>query len=236
MAKLYIKPSSVSWGSEHSVGDTFEVEVRIADATDCYAVQFGVKWDANILECAEAVKGDFLEASGVSTWWFPYSEAGFTVCCYMRFQAASGVNVPATDGLVAKLRFKALKQGATDIAFIPEDCLWFNSAGRENGFTELQSAKFSFGVPAVGYPKMVIVGVSAPTQASEGETFAVTADWRNDGQSGKAYTRIIDLETGLEVSPRTEFNVAANQQGTNRYSIKMGNKSLRLKLELGHIE
>jgi hypothetical protein len=44
------------------------------------------------------------------------------------------------------------------------------------------------------------------------------------------------LETGLEVSPRTEFNVAANQQGTNKYSIKMGNKNLRLRLELGHVE
>jgi hypothetical protein len=236
MAKLYIKPSSVSWGSEHSVGDTFEVEVHIADVSDCYVVQFGVSWDAGILECAEAVKGDFLEASGVSTWWFPSVDAGFALCCYMRFQAASGVNVPATDGLVAKLRFKALKQGATDIAFIPEDCLWFNSALQENAFTEFQSAKFSFGVPAVGYPKMVIVNVSAPTQASEGESFEVTLDWRNDGEAGKAYTRIIDLETGLEVSPRTEFNVAANQQGTNKYSIKMANKSLKLKLELGHIE
>jgi hypothetical protein len=107
---------------------------------------------------------------------------------------------------------------------------------QENAFTELQAAKFTFGVPAVGYPKMVIVNVSAPAQASEGETFEVSADWRNDGEAGKAYTRIVDLETGLEVSPRTEFNVAANQQGTNRYSIKMGNKNLRLRLELGHIE
>jgi hypothetical protein len=236
MAKLYIKPSSVSWGSEHSVGNIFELEVHIADATDCYAVQFGVKWDANVLECAEAVKGDFLEASGVSTWWFSSVEAGFALCGYMRFQVASGVNVPATDGLVGKLKFKALKQGTSDIAFTPEFCVWYNSAWQQNAFTELQPAKFSFGVPAVGYPKMVIVGVSAPSQASEGEIFEVSADWRNDGQSGKAYTRIIDLETGLEVSPRTEFNVAAKQQGTNKYSIKMGNKSLRLKLELGHIE
>jgi hypothetical protein len=236
MAKLYLKPSSISWGSEHSIGDTFEVEVRIADAKDCYAVQFGVSWDANVLECAETVKGDFLEASGVSTWWFPYSEIGLAICSYMRFQAASGVNVPATDGLVAKLKFKALKQGVADIVLNPQDCVWFNSAWQENTFTELQSAKFSFGVPAVGYPKMVIVNVSAPAQASEGEAFEVTVDWRNDGEAGKAYTRIIDLETGLEVSPRTEFDVVAKQQGTLKYSIKMGNKSLKLRLELGHIE
>jgi hypothetical protein len=236
LAKLYLKPSSVSWGSEHSVGDVFEVQVRITDASDCYAMQFGVSWDANVLECIEAIKGDFLEAAGVSTWWFPSVGAGQAVCGYMRFGAASGVNVPATDGLVATLKFKTLKQGATDIAFTPQDCIWYNSAWQENAFTELQPAKFAFGVPAVGYPKMVIVNVSAPTQASEDETFEVTADWRNDGQSGKAYTRIIDLETGLEVSPRTEFDVAANQQGTNKYSIKMGNKSLKLRLELGHVE
>jgi hypothetical protein len=236
MAKLYLKPSSISWGSEHSVGDIFELEVHIADATDCYAVEFGVKWDANVLECAEAVKGDFLEASGVTTWWFPSVEAGLALCSYMRFQAASGVNIPTTDGLVGKLKFKTLKQGTTDIAFIPEYCVWYNSAWQENAFTELQPAKFSFGVPAVGYPKMVIVNLSAPTQASEGETFEVTLDWRNDGEAGKAYTRIIDLETGFEVSPRTEFDVAANQQGTLKYSIKMGDKSLKLRLELGHVE
>jgi hypothetical protein len=235
LAKLWLNPSSINWGAEHSVGDVFEVQVRVADAADCYAVQFGVAWDANILECVEAVKGDFLEEAGVSTWWFPYSEVGLVTCAYMRFQATSGVNVSAADGLVAKLKFKTLKQGATDITFIPQNCAWFNSAWQEGVFTELQSVRFTFGVP-VGYPKMTIINVSAPVQASEGEVFEVKVDWRNNGQWGKAYTRIIDLETGIEVLPRTEFNVATNQQGTNKYSIKMGNKSLRLRFELGHIE
>jgi hypothetical protein len=236
LAKLYLKPSSVSWGSEHVVGDVFEVEVRIADVLDCYAVQFGVSWDANILECVEAVKGDFLEASGVSTWWFPSVEAGYVLCGYMRFQAASGVNVSAADGLVAKLKFKTLKQGATDIAFTPEDCVWFNSAWQENHFTELQPAKFSFGVPAVGYPKMVIVNVSAPAQASEGETFAVTADWRNDGEAGTAWTRLIDLDTNTEVSPRTEFQVGKGQTGTVKQSVIMPARSFKLRFEIGHVE
>jgi hypothetical protein len=238
LAKLYLSPSSITWGSEHAVGDTFEVQVRIADVVDCYAVQFGVTWDSTVLELTDAVKGDFLEAAGVSTWWFPSITAGQTICSYMRFQAASGVNVPATDGLVATLKFKALKANAsTKISFVDADCAWYDSAFNEYAFTELQPATFTFGVPpAVGYPKMVIVNVSAPTQASEGETFEVTVDWRNDGETGKAYTRIIDLETGLDVSPRTEFDVAKNQEGETKYLILMPNKSLKLRLELGHVE
>jgi hypothetical protein len=236
MAKLYLKPSSISWGSEHSVGDIFELEVHIADATDCYAVEFGVKWDANVLECVEAVKGDFLEASGVTTWWFPSVEAGLALCSYIRFQAASGVNIPTTDGLVGKLKFKTLKQGTTDIAFIPEYCVWYNSAWQENAFTELQPAKFSFGVPAVGYPKMVIVNLSAPTQASEGETFEVVADWRNDGEAGTAWTRLIDLDTNTEVSPRTEFQVSKGQTGTVKQSVIMPAHSFKLRFEIGHVE
>ncbi len=236
MAKLYIKPSNISWGSEHVVGDTFEIQVRIVDVWDCMAVQFCVEWDATVLELVDAVKGDFLEAAGVATWWFPSVQAGRFLGAYMRFEAPSGVNVPITDGLTATLRFKALKTGAANISLSPYDCFWFNSAWQAFSFTELQSATFTFGVPMPAYPKMVITSITAPTQAAVGETFDVLCGWRNDGEAGVAWARLVDLDTKLEVTPKTEFETLKGQSGTLKFSVVMPNKHFNLRLELGHRE
>ena len=237
MAKLWLNPSSIVWGAEHAVGDVFEVQVRVADAADCYAVQFGLSWDSTVLEFAEAVKGDFLEATGVSTWWFPYSKAGYSLCAYMRFQATSGVNVSPTDGLVATLKFKALKSPAnTNISFVDADCTWFDSAFNTYTFTELKSASFTFGVVTPAYPKLAIINVTAPATASANETFQVLTDWRNDGESGTAWTRLVDLDANMEVSARTEFQVDKAQTGTIKQTVTMPNRSLKLHLELGHVE
>ncbi|MEM2386108.1 MAG: cohesin domain-containing protein [Candidatus Bathyarchaeia archaeon] len=235
MSRLSINPSSIVWGAEHAVGNSFTVEVRLTDVVDCYGLQFGIEWDSNVLSLEEALKGDFLEATGVSTWWFPYSEPGYALCCYMRFEAASGVNVLApSSGLAATLKFKVLKPMpcSTSLKFRDVDCLWFNSSYEEFTFDHLESASFVFGAPA--YPKLVLVNVSAPSQASSGEAFEVNADWRNEGEAGTAYTRLIDLDTGAEIL-RREFSVDRGETGVLKFTVIMPSKDFRLRLEVGHL-
>jgi len=236
LSRLFISPSTISWGAGHPIGDTFTVEVRVTDVHDCFAVQFGLEWDSTVLELVEVVKGDFLEEEGVTTWWFPYSEPGYTVCGYMRFEASSGVDVsPPDSGLVATLKFKGLKTSAsTNITFTEADCVWFDSAFNSYTFTELESAVFTFGV--VAYPKLTIINVTAPSTASANETLEIKADWKNDGEAGTAWTRLIDLDTNEEVSPRTEFHVDKAQTGTVTHTVVMPNKDLKLRLEVGHVE
>lgn len=316
MAKLFINPSSVAWGAEHVVGDVFTVEVRVTDVVDCYGVQFGVKWDSTVLELVEApVKGDFLEATGVTTWFYPYSEAGYALCAYLRFQATSGVNISSPNsGLVATLKFKTLKTNATTpISFVPTDSYWFDSAFTSYAFTELVPATFTFGVippkydltitstaggttnpapatyscdagsavtvtavpnsgynfnqwqldgvvraenpinvtmdkdhtllavfsvaPPPAYPKLTIVNITPPTvPMPAGQTFDFLTDWRNDAEAGTAWTRLIDLATSTELSPKTEFQVGKEQTGTIKHTVTMPNKDLRLRVEIGHVE
>jgi len=237
MAKLFLNPSSTSWGSEHTIGDVFEIQVLISDVKDCYGVQFGIEWDYSVLELAgDPIKGDFLEEAGVSTWWFPHSEAGYILCGYMRFEASSGVDVSATEnGLVATLKFKALKENSSSkISFVEVDCTWFDSSFNTYTFTSLESAIFTFGV--VTYPKITITNLTVPQTASANESFDVVVDWRNDGEGGIAWTRLLDLDANAELTPRTEFQVSKGQTGTIKNTVVMPNKNLRLRLEVGHVE
>jgi hypothetical protein len=60
-------------------------------------------------------------------------------------------------------------------------------------------------------------------------------DWRNDGEAGTAWTRLLDLDTNVEAVPRTEFKVEKGQMGTLKFSIVMPAKNYRLRLEVGHV-
>ena len=90
--------------------------------------------------------------------------------------------------------------------------------------------------PVPGYPKIVIVSVNAPSTVQQGETFTVTMNWRNDGDAGTAWYRILDLDTNEEVLPRTTWSVAEGESGSKTVSITMPARNLRLRLETGHVE
>ncbi|MEM2386110.1 MAG: hypothetical protein QXO67_03915 [Candidatus Bathyarchaeia archaeon] len=90
--------------------------------------------------------------------------------------------------------------------------------------------------PKPGYPKIVIVSVDAPSTVQAGQSFNVTVKWRNDGDAGTAWYRITDLDAGVEVLPRTEWTVAKGESGSKTVSMTMPNRSLRLRVEFGHVE
>jgi len=232
MARLYIEPQKVRWGDEHSVGDSFSVDVYIGDVEDCYGVQFEVRWNPDVLELIEEpAKGDFLEAEGISTLWMKSCGADYALCCYMRFQAPSGVDVE--KGLVATLSFKAKSKGMSDIAFVPDSCTWVDSSYGSFSFDELIGASFQFGV---FYPIIKIEDLRYPSEANYGDVITVEVDWANKGGNGVAWTKIIDVETEENVVEPSQWQVVEGDIGTLTYRFNMPNKDLILRIEVGHIE
>jgi len=90
--------------------------------------------------------------------------------------------------------------------------------------------------PKPGYPKMSIVSVDAPSTAEAGKSFTLTVNWSNLGDAGTAWWRITDLDTGTEVLARTTWTVSVGETGSKAASITMPSRSLRLRIELGHVE
>lgn len=90
--------------------------------------------------------------------------------------------------------------------------------------------------PKPGYPKITIVSVDAPSTVETGKTFTLTISWRNDGDAGTAWYRIIDLDTGTDVLTKTSWSVAKGESGSKSVSVTMPARSLRLRIETGHVE
>jgi len=90
--------------------------------------------------------------------------------------------------------------------------------------------------PVPGYPKLSIVSVDVPASVEAGKSFTLTLSWKNNADAGTAWRRIVDLDTGGEVLTRATWSVSAGQIGTITVSITMPNRTLRLRLEVGHVE
>lgn len=91
--------------------------------------------------------------------------------------------------------------------------------------------------PKPGYPKISIVSVDAPSSVEAGKTFQLSINWKNDGDAGTAWRRILDLDTGAEVLTRATWTVTAGQTGTITVSLTMpSDRSLKLRVEVGHAE
>jgi len=231
MATLLIKPEEVRWGDEHVIGDSFNIQVYISDVENCYGVQFEIRWNSNILELVQLERGNFLEEEGVTTDWLQSYGEGYALCAYVRFQASSGVNIPReTLGLVASLTFRARSKGTSSIDFVAESCIWIDSF-EIHSFDKLVGSVFRFGV----YPLVKIDDLRYPEKAKHNDVVEVEIDWRNLGEDGVVWSRIIDLDTSEELG-RKQWNVKRGEVGTVLFSLSMPNRSLNLRIETGHIE
>jgi len=112
---LYLQPETVSLEGL-AVGDTFIVEARITDVTDCFSIAFSLEWNVSILEMVGTpTQGDVLEGAGITTFFMGgtlNSTGGYLKeCAYTRLgQTLPGVNVTSPDtGLVATITFKVLQ-------------------------------------------------------------------------------------------------------------------------------
>ena len=90
--------------------------------------------------------------------------------------------------------------------------------------------------PIVGYPKVVITNIDYPSSVEAGKSFDITIYWRNEGESGTAWLRVIDLDTGEEIVSRQTWSVTAGEEGSKIITFTMPSRNVRLRVEMGHVE
>ena len=84
-------------------------------------------------------------------------------------------------------------------------------------------------------PIAKIVDVGYPSEAEPGEEVVVEATVTNTGYSGTIFARLKDKETGEELGFADE-DVAGGESVKFKFTLKMPNKPLNLRLEAGHYE
>jgi len=229
MSRIYFKPNSVTWGDEHAVGDILEVTVTVADLYDCKGAYFSISFDPNIFEFLEAVRGDFLSTGLFLEGWIENGTLNQISCITV------GNPVDVIEESFAIIRFRVLKKDVKSTISIFE-AGWFDADYVEHSFDEVGDFVFTFGVAVPAYPKIRIVDVRAPTEAYYGDVVRVEVDWKNEGNSGVAWTRLVDLETNAELVERTRWQTFSGDAGTLTLEFLMPNKTLKARVEVGHEE
>ncbi len=100
------------------VGDTFTLDVLVAQAADLYAFQFDFAFDPTLVQADTVLEGDFLSASGRATFFFPgaIDNIAGTVSFTANTLIGPGPSVTG-DGTVVHLSFHALAPGQSDLSF-----------------------------------------------------------------------------------------------------------------------
>ena len=228
MSRIYFKPNSVTWEDEHIVGDVLEVTIMVADLYDCTGAYFSISFDPDVFEFQEVVRGDFLPTGLFLEGWIEDGALNQVACITL----ASPTSV--VEESFAVVRFRVLKKDIKSTISIFE-AGWYDADYVKQPFDEVGDFVFTFGVvPA--YPKIRIVDVRAPTEAYYGDIVRVEVDWENEGNSGVAWTRLVDTETNAELVERTRWQTSSGDVGTLTLEFLMPNKTLRARVEVGHEE
>ena len=228
MSKIYFKPDSVTWGDEHAVGDILEVTIMVGDLYDCTGAYFSISFDPSIFEFQEVVRGDFLSTGLFVEGWIEDGTLNQVACITL----ASPTDV--VEESFAIVRFRVLKKDVKSVISIFE-AGWFDADYVEQVFDEVDDFVFTFGVVPT-YPKIRIVDVRAPTEAYYGDVVRVEVDWENEGESGIAWTRLVDVETNVELVEHTTWQTSRGDVGTLTLEFLMPNKTLKARVEVGHEE
>lgn len=99
-------------------GDSFTLDVLVAEVVDLYAFQFDIAFDPAILQASPVLEGDFLSAGGRATLFWPGSidNLAGTVSFTANTLVGPGPGVSG-DGWVVHLSFQALTAGRSELSF-----------------------------------------------------------------------------------------------------------------------
>ena len=97
--------------SEVSSGSSFSLNVKVENVKGLFGASFELKFDQDVLEATEALKGDFL---GQDVIFYAGVEQGSVGIGISRKAGAGGVD---GDGVIAVVTFKVISAGQTEISF-----------------------------------------------------------------------------------------------------------------------
>jgi len=117
--EIFLSPSSISWTTiTRKVNETFALEVRITNVTQCYLIVFSLHWDDTVILLDSVTQGNCLEPStSFLIADLPVSAGGTGAndylggATYTRLGSVAGVTIqPPSSGLVATLTFKVIQE------------------------------------------------------------------------------------------------------------------------------
>ena len=109
--KIYVDPAV----SKASPGETFVININIANVKNLYGYQFYLKWNASLLEATSVIEGSFLNAGGAYKTFFVkkvYNDEGrIEVYCTLKGERA--VAAASGSGTLATITFLVKAEGYT---------------------------------------------------------------------------------------------------------------------------
>ncbi|KQV52609.1 hypothetical protein ASC95_07210 [Pelomonas sp. Root1217] len=144
------------------VGDTFTLDVLVADAPDLYAFQFDIAFDPAIVQANTVQEGDFLSAGGRATFFLPgtIDNSAGTVSFTANTLAGPGPGVSG-DGLIVHLSFHALAAGQSSLSF--GNVVLLDSALMEVATTHMAGAISVASVPEPASVALFGIGLAVLT-------------------------------------------------------------------------
>jgi parallel beta-helix repeat protein len=181
---VYVDPVTVGAGS----GETFMVDVMVADVENLYSYQFRLSWEPSLLNVTSVTEGSFLNAKGTYRTFFyvriynspdPYGVSGYVyVACILLGEPSSAV--ASGDGNLATLEFLVKEEGNTSLHLYDTQLIDYYqiemSHGTEDGY-------FSAAFPAVIFsylPEEPLIGCPVTFNASDSydyNGFIVSYTW-----------------------------------------------------------
>lgn len=105
LPKVYVNPEIFTI----TVGQSFTVEVKVAEVSDLYGWEFKLKWNPNLLDLVDVMEGNFLKQRGDT---FFAKKANNTVgYVLVDCTLLGGVNGASGNGTLALVKFYAKVQG-----------------------------------------------------------------------------------------------------------------------------
>jgi len=126
LTRVFVDPPSQTVGD---VGDSFTVNVSIADVSNLYGYQFKLYYNSTIMNGTQVSEGSFLKSSGQTFFWVvnftDHYDSGRGVVCVT---CTLTENLPGTNGsgVLATMNFKSLAT-ADSSPFHLADVLLYNS-------------------------------------------------------------------------------------------------------------
>jgi len=214
-------------GPPPKIGETFDVNITIANVEDLYTWQAGMTFNASVLECVSIAEGEFLKRAGATTLWTPGSinndtgTISYSGCS--RTGVASGVS---GTGQLMRITFKVKGNGnstlhLTDVLLLDSDLVSITPVTIVDGHVEIHEQDISIlsltKSAAEAYPTWIVpfnVTVVVENQGTRTETFNVTA-YASAIEIGR---QEITLAAGANTTLEFNWNLAGIAEGT--YTIR----------------
>jgi outer membrane protein assembly factor BamB len=221
-----VYPENIA-GPPPKIGETFNIDITIADVQDLYIWQAGMTFNASVLECVSIAEGEFLKKAGVTTLWTPGSINNDTGTLSYSACSITAETLGVTGaGQLMSVTFRVKGSGnstlhLTDVLLLDHNLVSITPVTIVDGHVEIHTQDISIlsvtKSATEAYPTWIVpynVTVVVENQGTRAETFNVTT-YASTIEIGK---QEITLAAGANTT--LEFNWSLTSVAEGTYTIR----------------